>query len=314
MLNPKVSIIVPVFNLEDYIEDCVKSLLKQTYSNIEIILVDDGSSDESLTIIKHLAKNDDRVIFTTQTNGGAAKARNTGLDIASGEYVTFVDGDDRLSSNTIEENIVYFADNTIDWVAFSVRKVDSEGYFISKGDIGFIVDSTECLSSRKFVPYFYEHKLSGVACGAIYKRSSISGIRFVDGLLYEDSMFFVDLVCNTNKGYLSTKGMYYYVDRPNSSNKQIWDFKHLESKYNIVRQRLLQYRKHYPIYESYYAQDESSNYYFFKREAAKSTEGAQYFYEKFKKQIRSRINVRPIEELKCLAYKCNIHKLLNQIK
>ena len=108
MFTPKVSIIVPVYNLEDYIEKTVASLLAQTYQNIEIVLIDDGSKDSSLAIIKELAITDDRIVYTTQPNGGAAKARNTGLSLATGDFITFVDGDDMLSPNTISDNIGYF--------------------------------------------------------------------------------------------------------------------------------------------------------------------------------------------------------------
>lgn len=303
MFNPKVSVIVPVYNLEDYIRDTVDSLLAQTYQNIEIVLIDDGSSDNSLSIIKELAEIDDRIVYTTQSNGGAARARNAGLDLATGEYITFVDGDDRLSSNTIAENIKFFTDKCLDWVAFSVRKVDTVGESLTGVDKGFIVHSAEYLEAEDFVPYFYEHKLSGVACGAIYKRESIKKIRFVENLFYEDSMFFVDLMCNTKKGYLSTIGMYYYIDRPDSSNKSYIDSRHLESKYYIVCERLSQYRKLYKHYEYYYALDENLNYYFFKREAAKGTEGAELFYDNFKKRMQSKKKINLAEEVKCLIHK-----------
>ena len=85
MSTPKVSIIVPVYNLENYIEQTVRSLLAQSYQNVEIILVDDGSKDNSLSLIKQLASEDSRIVCISQPNGGAAKARNTGLAMATGE-------------------------------------------------------------------------------------------------------------------------------------------------------------------------------------------------------------------------------------
>lgn len=310
MNNPKVSIIIPVYNLETYIEQSVRSLLAQFYQNIEIILVDDGSKDNSLSIIKHLAASDSRIVYTSQPNGGAAKARNTGLSLATGDFITFVDGDDMLSPNTISDNIGYFEDDKIDWVAFSVRKVNVNGDFLTVGDLGFIVNRTESIDSKRFVPYFYEHKLSGVACGAIYRHSSIHNIRFKDGLLYEDSLFFVELLCNTKNAILSTKGMYLYVDRPRSSNKASFTYKHIESKYLISTYTLSHFRKLFSQFESYYLRVEYLNYYFFKREAAKGTDGAAYFYNSFKKELKSRPKINLREEIKCLAYKCKIHKLL----
>ncbi len=309
---PKVSIIVPIYNLEDYIEKTVDSLLAQTYQYIEIVLVDDGSKDASFSIIERLAASDSRIIYVTQPNGGAAKARNTGLSLATGDFITFVDGDDMLSPNAIADNISFFADDDIDWVAFSVRKVNLKGEFIIKGDMGFIVNEKEIVNSDKFVPYFYAHKLSGVACGAIYRRSSIQDIRFKDGLLYEDSLFFVDLICNTKKAVLSTRGVYYYIDRPSSSNKSSLTYKHLESCFYIGSYKLLHFRSRFPLFESYYSYEEFLRFYFFKREAAKGTDGAAYFYKLFKDGLKCRPQIDFFEEIKCLAYKCKIHKLLKR--
>lgn len=310
MFNPKVSIIVPIYDLENYIENSVKSLLTQSYQNIEIILVDDGSRDNSLSIMNQLAAKDSRIVYTSQSNGGAAKARNTGLALATGDFITFVDGDDMLSPDAIAENMAYFDEDKIDWVAFSVRKVNEYGKFLEEGDIGFVISETEDINSEKFVPYFYEHKLSGVACGTIYRRSSIQDIRFKDGLFYEDSLFFVELLCNTKNAILSTKGMYLYVDRPRSSNKASFTYKHIESKYLISTYTLSHFRKLFSQFESYYLRVEYLNYYFFKREAAKGTDGAAYFYNSFKKEMKSRPKINLREEIKCLAYKCKIHKLL----
>ena len=310
MSTPKVSIIVPIYNLETYIELSVRSLLAQSYQNIEIILVDDGSKDNSLSLIKQLAAEDSRIVYTSQPNGGAAKARNTGLAMATGEYITFVDGDDMLSSNAISDNIGYFDNGDIDWVAFTIRNANQDGSFTLEKGAGFLVKETECIEAKDFVPYFYKHKLSGVACGAIFRRSSIHNIRFKDGLLYEDSLFFVELICNTKNAILSTKGMYLYVDRPSSSNKSSLTYKHIESKYNIATYRTSIFRTLFPEYEDYYTRSEYLYYYFFKREAAKGTDGAAYFYKSFKKEMKSRPNINLREEIKCLAYKCKIHKLL----
>lgn len=312
MFYPKVSIIVPIYNLEDYIDRTVKSLQDQTYQNLEIILVDDGSSDNSLTIIKRLADIDSRIKCTTQPNGGAAKARNTGLALATGQYITFVDGDDMLSPNAIADNINYFIDDEIDWVALSVRKVNVQGDFLAEGDLGFIINKTEEIDSSKFVPYFYEHKLSGVVCGTIYRGSSIQNIHFKDGIFYEDSLFFIELLCNTMKAVLSTKGLYYYLDRPYSSNKALFTYKHIESKYYIETYTLSRLRELFPGFENYYTRSELLCYYFFKREAAKGTKGADYFYKSFKKGMKSVLRVNIFEEIKCLAYKCRIDKLLKR--
>ena len=259
MNNPKVSIIVPVYNLENYIEQSVRSLLTQFYQDIEIILVDDGSKDNSLSIIEKLATSDTRIVYTTQSNGGAAKARNTGLSLATGEYITFVDGDDMLSPNAISDNIGHFEDDKIDWVAFSIRRVDAKGNYIQMKGVyeDFIIPSHEDISCESFIPYYYHRRLSSVACGAIYRKTSIEMIQFIEGKFYEDEIYFIDLLCNTKNAILSPKGEYFYVDRDGSSQKAKLDYKHLESDFFCFSRRMTQFRELYPQYESYYSKQEN---------------------------------------------------------
>ena len=109
-----VSIIVPVYNLEKYIEKCVRSLLQQTYTNVEIILVDDGSRDESGEICDRLASEDSRIKVIHKENGGLSSARNCGIENATGEYIMFVDGDDFISELMVEKLYVALKDNCAD--------------------------------------------------------------------------------------------------------------------------------------------------------------------------------------------------------
>ena len=94
MSSELVSIIVPIYNVGEYVEDCIKSLMNQTYGNIEIILVNDGSKDDSLSICREYEKIDSRIIVIDQVNQGVSVARNAGIDISKGEWICFVDGDD----------------------------------------------------------------------------------------------------------------------------------------------------------------------------------------------------------------------------
>ena len=110
-MNRKISIIVPVYNLENYLERCVRSLLQQSYSNLEVILVDDGSLDNSPKICDTLCKEDQRIICIHKKNGGLSSSRNVGLDMASGDYILFVDGDDYVHPDmvrTMYEGMVYY--------------------------------------------------------------------------------------------------------------------------------------------------------------------------------------------------------------
>lgn len=304
MFAPKVSIIVPVYNLENYIENTVASLLAQTYQNIEIILIDDGSTDTSLAVIKELAITDDRIVYTTQPNGGAAKARNTGLTLATGEFITFVDGDDMLSPNAIADNIDFFSEDKVDWVAFSIRRVDAKGNYIQTKGVyeDFVIHSYEEISSESFVPYFYSRKLSGVACAAIYRKSSIDSISFTEGKYYEDSIYFIDLLCNTRCAVLSDKGEYLYVDRDNSSQRAALDLPHLDSMLYVHQKRQKMFRHLFPIFEELYNQEETNYFYFLKNEVSKKTEGADVCMRKFNEKKMSSIRFDFKKELKYYIY------------
>lgn len=305
MFAPKVSIIVPVYNLENYIGNTVASLLAQTYQNIEIVLIDDGSTDTSLSTIKQLATSDNRIMYATQSNGGASKARNAGLSMATGEYITFVDGDDMLSPNAISDNIDYFTNEKIDWVAFSIRRIDAKGNYIQtkKGVYAdFIISTYEEMSHDSFVPYYYQRKLSGVACAAIYRKSSIDSISFCEGKYYEDSIFFIDLLCCTQCAILSNRGEYLYVDRENSSQRAALDLPHLDSMLYVHQKRQKMFRHLFPIFEEQYNQEETNYFYFLKNEVSKKTEGADVCMRKFKEKKRSSIRFDFKKELKYYIY------------
>ena len=105
MDNPKISIIVPVYKIEDYLDRCVQSLISQTYKNLEIILVDDGSPDNSGKIADEYAQKDQRIQVIHKKNGGLSDARNAGMDVATGDYICFIDSDDWWINNTVLEHI-----------------------------------------------------------------------------------------------------------------------------------------------------------------------------------------------------------------
>ena len=119
--NPKISIIIPVYNVEKYLRECLNSVVNQTMRDIEIICVNDGSTDGSLDILKEYAKKDDRIIVINQTNGFVESARNNGLKIAKGEYIQFVDSDDYLELNACETAYKYALLYNADVVVFGYK-------------------------------------------------------------------------------------------------------------------------------------------------------------------------------------------------
>ena len=218
--NPILSIIVPVYNVENYIEECILSLLNQNIDNMEIIVVDDGSSDRSVDIVNSF--RDSRIIILKKKNGGLSSARNFGLKRARGEYVAFVDSDDFISgSNSYREMIELVKKNDTDivvgragWYYSKDRIVDIErdvGIF-NKSVIGFkeyIICSIK--ANRIYVP----------VCFSIYKRSLIinKNINFYEGIYHEDELFTNMILLEVDNISLYNNIFYMYRQREGSIMK-----------------------------------------------------------------------------------------------
>ncbi len=200
MIKDLVSVIVPVFNVERYLKSCLNSILNQTYSNIEIILVNDGSKDCSGAICDEYAKNDSRIKVIHKENGGVSKARNTGLDIAQGEFVTFIDGDDTVDPDYISLMHHEMVCNDFDVVRLSWErggvnftypvKFDKEGKCVIDGDS--LNDLHLCAN-----------------IWGLFKTSL--NIRFNENLKNgEDSLFVIENFVRSNKRMLLMDRPYYH--------------------------------------------------------------------------------------------------------
>lgn len=188
----KISVIVPVYNMESYIERCLKSLVNQTLSDIEIIVVDDGSTDRSEIIIKQMQKVYKNIVYLKKENGGQATARNMALKIAQGEYIGFVDSDDWIDLDMYENMYLLASEKKYDIVICNT--VDEyRGYqvFHRQSDVG------------KF-------RKCGSVCNKIFRRELIGIVEFPVGLWYEDLCFGVKMLMKTEKiGYV--EGHYYHA-------------------------------------------------------------------------------------------------------
>ena len=200
-----ISIIVPVYNVENYLNRCVNSILNQTYKNIEIILINDGSIDKSGDICDYYAQKDNRIKVIHQKNSGVSVARNTGLDIAVGEYITFVDSDDYIEPNYCEILLDVLNKNNADVAYcsdFSNQHIDINKEFIWK--------------SKEYDPVYKTPNY--VVWGALYRREVIQNIRF-DNDLYvgEDAYFFAKVVKKSNIIVHIDNPLYHYIYYPNSA-------------------------------------------------------------------------------------------------
>lgn len=175
MLGKKVSIIVPVYNYEDYVERCVNSLTNQSYGNIEILLVDDGSTDSSGVICDRLAEKDKRIKVKHQANGGIGKACETALSMLTGDYVAFVDSDDYMEPEAYEYLVSLAEETKADIVEFGTCTYNTDGKMISS----IVLDAGEITGNNKIMEtYFFKEKLPHLSS------------KFVRAELFRDFHFF----------------------------------------------------------------------------------------------------------------------------
>ncbi len=229
MNNPLISIIVPIYNVERYLKVCIDSIINQTYSNLEIILVDDGSPDKCPEICDEYAKNDNRVKVIHQKNGGLAAARNAGIDIAHGEFLTFIDSDDFVVCNYIELLYKGIVDFDADVSVASFRTFTKEDNLkILCNELSFVdVTKEECF--RRYGSLNAELSMPFIsACNKLYHKKLFDKIRFPIGKLYEDAFTTYKLLDEAEKVVFTETQLYFYRLNPQSILGQSFREKHLE--------------------------------------------------------------------------------------
>lgn len=210
----KVSIIVPVYNVEKYIKECVDSLISQTYKNIEIILIDDGSTDSSGSICDWYTGIDERIKVINKKNGGLSDARNAGIKAASGEYITCVDSDDTVDVRYIDRLVELIDDADIGIVGFE-SFTDFEK--IEKSDLMFsscmIFSETEICKNILYSKY---KNITHSAWGKIIPKDYYDDVQFPKGMNYEDYATTYKLLLKAKRVCVSSEPLYFYRTRDNS--------------------------------------------------------------------------------------------------
>ena len=223
MKRPKVSIIVPVYNVEKYLRKCVSTILSQEMQDWELLLVNDGSTDNSGIICDGFAKEDSRIRVFHKPNGGVSSARNVGLDNARGEWFAFVDSDDEVDSTYIDLQGV--PDDT-NLVIKSFQVVKDDGSVKSSR----IIEKEQCLSERSFLEYYIQ-KRKNALWDKLIRREAVGEVRFLENVrVGEDFLFILSCVPNIHKCYISPRGCYRYFLREGSvmSRKQTKSRKSLD--------------------------------------------------------------------------------------
>lgn len=254
--NPLISIIVPVYKVEKYLSRCIESILNQTYKNIEIILVDDGSPDNCPQICDVYSKIDSRIKVIHKENGGLSKARNTGLDIATGEYIAFVDSDDYIEEDMYEVMLSKLKENNADICVCQWQYEYSDGKQVV--DLNNVDSSIYGkLSSILFAEFLYKGQYeNGVVCAMwnkLYKKKIFDNIRF-EGTYAEDDCIQNYILSNDYLIYVIKNQFYIYcqnndsLTNSNFSEKNLCIFEILENRISIFRRNKFIVKKSKKLY------------------------------------------------------------------
>lgn len=210
-----ISIIIPVYKVEKYLSRCVDSVLAQTYRNIEIILVDDGSPDKCPEICDEYAQRDGRITVIHKENGGLSDARNVGIEAARGAYVGFVDSDDYIHPDMYKELYGALLEEKADVAVCGIEKVECTDCQIKSVENNNVRIYTG-LQAVKNILVKESHVVSVVAWNKLYKKSLFEGIRFPEGKLHEDEFTTYRIFYQCEKVVYVTGNYYYYFQRPDS--------------------------------------------------------------------------------------------------
>lgn len=231
MNQPLISIIIPIYNVESYLRRCLDSIIKQTYTYLEIILVDDGSPDGCPKICDEYATIDNRITVIHKKNGGLSDARNAGLDICKGDYISFVDSDDWINERYIETLLNHALKEDADIVIGENSRTKSN----KKTEI-------HTFSSKKALLHLFKknHLAFTVSWGKLYKKKLFYFLRFPLGKYHEDEFTTYILFYNSKKIVYSSEILYYYYQRENSivATRHPWDvLEFLEQRYIYFKEK-----------------------------------------------------------------------------
>lgn len=230
--KPLISVIIPCYNSENYIEEVIRSVLNQTYTNFEIIVIDDGSTDKSLNLCKEIEKGDNRITVLHTENYGVSHARNLGIDLSKGTYVVFLDSDDMLTSDSLEILLNLLTENNAD-IAIGNHGNNSID-LVNKNyeNIGCIWKGTEAL-----IKSLEDHPATYSACGKLFKKNIVKDTKFPEGIkAHEDSFF--NFLCFLKKPNVIVSNEKVVIYRQHQgSNSKIITLEKLNSIISLAKEK-----------------------------------------------------------------------------
>ena len=222
MDNTLISIIIPVYNAQEYLDQCIRSVLQQDYRSFELILVDDGSTDRSAAIIDDWAGKDDRIRTFHKENGGQSSARNLGLDRAEGDFISFIDADDYVTPDYLSYLLSLFVPDC--------RMTACNHWIVRKKNRTANSDSDDRVFARieAFEEVLFHGCIDVAPWGKLYRREVFDTLRFPEGRIFEDTWIFGDILDRTDRISFGCKCCYYYVIHDQSTVRKEFSERNLQ--------------------------------------------------------------------------------------
>lgn len=225
-MKPLISVIIPVYQVEPYVAHCIESLINQTYKNLEIIVVDDGSDDGSGEICDKYADEDSRIRVIHQENRGLSEARNAGIDIAEGEYLVLIDSDDWVAQRFIEAMYEISTETGCEIVQCNFQSVIDDYVQEDKWEGNYTVYTPKEFATASYTLLSWK---CNVAWNKLYKSSLFSGIRYPTGKIHEDEFTTYKLAWKANKIAVTNAKLYFYRQRADSIMGRSYSIKRLDA-------------------------------------------------------------------------------------
>lgn len=240
-MNQLISVIVPVYNNAPFLPRCINSLINQTYKNIEIILVDDGSNDNSLSVCKEWAQKDNRITVYHQEYLGVSEARNKGLELAKGEYIIFLDGDDEAHPDYVQKLYVTLIENDLDIAVGCLLRIRN-GQPINKFEV---TDNIQIFDGKNIQMKTFERNryFYMVVCGKLFKKELYDGLKFPKDRINEDESLIYQLYWKSKRIGVIDDYLYFYHYNSNSITEKKYNIHHLDGFY-MLEEKFAFYKNH----------------------------------------------------------------------
>lgn len=273
-----ISVIVPSYNVAPYLQRCVDTLIDQTYSDLEIILVDDGSTDDTGKLCDRIAEGDSRIKVIHKENGGLSDARNAGIDIATGAFYSFIDGDDFIEPDTYEVMMKEMNDPLVSMVAGGFIVTDVQG----NTRISMSPERQYLTKEEAFMDLLGgENYITQSSCNKLFRSSLFEKVRYKEGILNEDMEILPRLLDVSNRVVLLNKAIYHYIKKPGSITTADYSMERYRA-IEIERDIYLMCRNKYPKLEPYASYYELKSLYEMLRNLTESGNRKDFKAQEFK--------------------------------